>query len=164
MYQRLRHNPDYPFKCVSCPQCDKPLKGSAPRGQGGSYPRYHCERGHRSFSVSRDQMNETVEQFLHNVDYDDDYVKVLEEVLVRKLRQRQKDLLIMGFEVGFRINPPPFLQDIPAEIGARFVVGSALEILDYWLTHPEIGTAEEMATMLFKLLYRQAPPSIIDNF
>lgn len=93
VYQRLRHNPDYPFKCVSCPQCGQPLKGSAPRGRGGSYPRYHCERGHKSFSVSRQQMDETVQSFLQNVDYDDDYLKVLEEVLVRKLRQRQKDVV-----------------------------------------------------------------------
>lgn len=73
----------------------------------------------------------------------------------RRLRQRQKELLILGFEMQYRVNPPPFLRDIPAEIGARFVIGSALEILDYWLTHPEIGTADEMADMLCKMLYRQ---------
>ena len=77
VFLRLRNNPDYPFKCVCCPECGKPFKGSAPRGRGGSYPRYHCERGHVSFNVSREQMNDTVQTFLQNVDYDADYLKVL---------------------------------------------------------------------------------------
>lgn len=103
VYQRLRYNPEYPFKCVSCPQCNKPLKGSAPRGRGGTYPRYHCERGHTSFTVSRQQMNQTVEAFLDSVDYDDDYLKVLEEVLVRKLRQRQKDIVQESEKLNERV-------------------------------------------------------------
>ena len=93
VFLRLRNNPEYPFKCVTCPECGSALKGSAPRGRGAVYPRYHCERGHKSFTVSRQQMNETVQTFLQNVDYDDDYVKVLEEVLVRKLRKRQQDIV-----------------------------------------------------------------------
>jgi hypothetical protein len=93
VFLRLRDNPEYPFKCVICPQCDKPLKGSAPKGRSEKYPRYHCERGHKSFAVSRKQMDETVQKFLENVSYDDDYLKVLEEVLVRKLRKRQKDVV-----------------------------------------------------------------------
>lgn len=91
VFKRLRYNPEYPFKCVCCPECHKPLKGSAPRGNGGTYHYYHCERGHESFSVSREEMNQTVEAFLESVDYDENYLSVLEEVLVRKLRQRQKD-------------------------------------------------------------------------
>jgi site-specific DNA recombinase len=94
VFQRLRHNPEYPFKCVLCPQCGKPFKGSAPRGNsGGHYPRYHCERGHLSFTVTRQQMDETVGKFLDNVEYGEDYLKILEEVLVRKLRQRQRDIV-----------------------------------------------------------------------
>ena len=102
-YQRLRHNPEYPFKCVSCPQCGKPLKGSAPRGNGGSYPRYHCERGHKSFTVTRKQMDDTVQRFLEAVDYSDDYLEVLEEVLIRKLRQRQKDIVQESQKLNERV-------------------------------------------------------------
>ena len=93
VFKRLRYNPEYPFKCVCCPECNKPLKGSAPRGRKETYPRYHCERGHKSFAVSRQQMEDTIETFLNNVDYDDDYLKVLEAVLVRKLRKRQQDIV-----------------------------------------------------------------------
>lgn len=103
VFQRLRYNPEYPFKCVACPQCGSPLKGSAPKGRGGRYPQYHCARGHKSFSVSRQQMNETVEQFLKGVEYDSDYLKVLEEVLVRKLRKRQKDAVQESEKLNERV-------------------------------------------------------------
>ena len=103
VFQRLRYNPEYPFKCVACPQCDSPLKGSAPKGRGGIYPQYHCARGHKSFSVSRQQMDETVEQFLQNVEYDADYLKVLEEVLVRKLRKRQQDIVQESKDLNERV-------------------------------------------------------------
>lgn len=92
-FQRLRYNPEYPFKCVTCPECNKPLKGSAPRGRGGKYPRYHCERGHTSFSVSRDEMNKTVGDFVAGLEYDEKYFEVLKFVLLQKLRQRQKDIV-----------------------------------------------------------------------
>ena len=39
-----------------------------------------------------------------------------------------------------------------------FTAKNADNVLDYWLTHPDIGTADEMAKMLFKMLYRQDPP------
>lgn len=103
VYLRLRNNPEYPFKCVSCPQCGKPLKGSAPRGNGGVYPRYHCERGHQSFTVSREQMNGTVEKFLKGVDYSEDYITILEEVLIRKLRKRQSDVVQESEKLNERV-------------------------------------------------------------
>lgn len=87
--QRLRNNPDYPFKCIRCPECGKPLKGSAPKGKTKYYPRYHCERGHASFSVSRDQMRQTVETFLQSLDFDEAYFAMLKDVLLLKLKERQ---------------------------------------------------------------------------
>jgi hypothetical protein len=93
VFQRLRYNPDYPFKCVVCPECGEPLKGSAPKGRNTHYPQYHCARGHKSFAVSRDQMDETVEEFLSKTEYSDDYLKVIESLLVRRLRQKQADIV-----------------------------------------------------------------------
>lgn len=87
--QRLRNNPDYPFKCIRCPECGKSLKGSAPKGKTKYYPRYHCERGHPSFSVSRDQMRQTVEAFLKGLDFDEAYFAMLKDVLLLKLEERQ---------------------------------------------------------------------------
>lgn len=103
VFKRLKENPEYPFKCVCCPECGKPFKGSAPRGNGGRYPRYHCERGHKSFSVSRDEMNLTIDSFLKDVSYENDYLKVLEEVLIRKFHQRQKDAVQESKKLNERV-------------------------------------------------------------
>jgi len=93
VFQRLRYTPEYPFKCVMCPECGEPLKGSAPTSRGNKYPQYHCARGHKNFYVHRKQMDQTVEQFLSDVEYHPDYLKVVEEVLVRRLRQKQSDIV-----------------------------------------------------------------------
>ncbi|MEN9920766.1 MAG: hypothetical protein RL538_659 [Candidatus Parcubacteria bacterium] len=93
VFQRLRYNPDYPFKCVVCPECGEPLKGSAPKGRNTHYPQYHCARGHKSFAVSRDQMDETVEEFLAKTEYSEEYIKVIESLLLRRLRQKQADIV-----------------------------------------------------------------------
>ena len=76
----------------------------------------------------------------------------------RRSRQRQKDFLIESFEQQLREGTYSLLLDVPVDISARFVVGALLEILDYWLDHPERGSAEEMAGHLFHLVYRQPPP------
>ncbi len=50
---------------------------------------YHCERGHPSFSISRDDMRETALNYLSGLEYDDAYFVILKDVLLRKLRERQ---------------------------------------------------------------------------
>lgn len=94
VHQRLRNNPDYPFKCIRCPRCLKPLKGSAPKGKTKYYPRYHCERGHSSFSVSTETMTETVKTFLGSLEFDEAYFAILREVLILKLEERQKQAVV----------------------------------------------------------------------
>lgn len=87
--KRLRHNPDYPFKCIRCPECGKSLKGSAPKGKTKYYPRYHCARGHRTFTISRDNMHAAIRAYLSGLDYSEAYFDVLREVLQRKLNERK---------------------------------------------------------------------------
>ena len=42
--KRDRHNPAFPLKgTVICASCNRPLTGSAPRGNGGRYCYYHCK-------------------------------------------------------------------------------------------------------------------------
>lgn len=76
----------------------------------------------------------------------------------RRLRQRLKNLQIQVFEAKYRAGTHSLLLDMSPEITARFVVGAASEVLDYWLSHPEAGSADEMAAKLFTMLYRQEPP------
>lgn len=78
----------------------------------------------------------------------------------RRLRQFQKEMLIAGFTIKYETGDSQLLSDVPPAIRARYVVGAALEILDYWMSHPEIGTPIEIANMIFKLLYNIDPPRI----
>lgn len=47
--------------------------------------------------------------------------------------------------------------DLPHDIGARFLVGTVLEIMEYWLQNPEMGTPEEMATHMYRIVFHQSP-------
>ena len=59
---------DYPYKrFVLCPDCQRPLTGSASKGRSGKYyPAYHCYSRHKghSFRVSKKDMEDTVDQFI----------------------------------------------------------------------------------------------------
>lgn len=52
-------NPDFPFKkVVSCPDCRKPLSGSAARGKNGQIlPAYHCSRENHYFREPQAQFD-----------------------------------------------------------------------------------------------------------
>jgi AcrR family transcriptional regulator len=76
----------------------------------------------------------------------------------RRLRQMQKDYLNEVFERQLRNGDYSLLTDVPPEITARFIVGGELEILEYWINHPEMGDAETMARYFYRLVFRQDPP------
>ncbi|RMF80674.1 MAG: TetR family transcriptional regulator [Chloroflexi bacterium] len=81
----------------------------------------------------------------------------LDGELSRRLRQWQKTLLIARFEQQLRDGLYSIMLDVPPELGARFIVGAILEILDYWLMHPEQGSADDMARMFYHLVFRRPP-------
>ncbi len=63
-----KRNPDFPYKkFIMCPQCNKPLLGSAPRGKNGKYyPAYHCDKRGHYFRVPKQEFEENVVQFVAN--------------------------------------------------------------------------------------------------
>lgn len=73
------------------------------------------------------------------------------------LQQMQKEHLLMIFERSLRDGFYSMHPDVPVELSARFVVGALIDLLQYWLVHPEAGTPEEMARHVFRLIYRQDP-------
>ncbi|MGB7341247.1 MAG: TetR/AcrR family transcriptional regulator [Phototrophicaceae bacterium] len=77
--------------------------------------------------------------------------------LSRRLRQWQREHLITTFEAQLREGIYSLLLDVPPEIGARFITGALLEVLEYWLYHPEAGDTETMARYFFTLVFRQEP-------
>ncbi len=73
-----------------------------------------------------------------------------------RLWQIQKEHLIETFGQQLREGYYSLLDErIPPEIGARFIVGALLEILEYWLRHPEAGDAVTMTNYMFRLVFRQ---------
>jgi len=59
-------NQDFPYKrIVMCPECNKPLYGSASRGRhGGYFPAYHCDHRGHYFRVTKKEFDETIKRSL----------------------------------------------------------------------------------------------------
>lgn len=72
----------------------------------------------------------------------------------QQLRQKQRQLLLEQFEQNLREGRYRLPIDVSPELGARFLVGAAQEILEYWLQNPDIGDAYTMAQLFCRLIYR----------
>ncbi len=61
-----KRSADFPYKkFVMCPQCNKPLLGSASRGKSGKYyPAYHCNKRGHNFRVSKQDLETRVNEFI----------------------------------------------------------------------------------------------------
>ena len=87
-------NPLYPYKrVVRCPFCELPLYGSASSGKSGTrYPAYHCSggvRGQHYFRVPKKQFDETITQFLTNIQIEPQYTeRVMRAVFAEQVRRR----------------------------------------------------------------------------
>ncbi len=83
--RRMRHNPNFPIKSlVHCPECDKPLKGSASTGKSGNrFFYYHCERGHKGFRVPKDELESKYYNFLETIGFDGANKDALRRVLTK---------------------------------------------------------------------------------
>jgi AcrR family transcriptional regulator len=84
------------------------------------------------------------------------FIKMDGEMSLR-LRQMQKDYLLQTFERSLRSGFYVMHPDVPVELSARFVVGALIDLLGYWLVHPEQGSPDAMARHMFRLIYRQDP-------
>ncbi len=87
-------NPDFPYKkCVTCPDCQKPLFGSASRGKSGKhYPAYHCSKKDHHFRVATDKFNTTIKDFVNRIKFHPNYVNDLMEAVKTEWETRQKDI------------------------------------------------------------------------
>lgn len=72
----------------------------------------------------------------------------------QQLRQRQRVLLIDLFERNLSAGNFQLPIQLPPDLGARYLVGTASEILEYWVNNLHIGTAQEMAKLLCDLVYK----------
>ena len=87
-------NPDFPYKkYVLCPECQKPLFGSASRGKSGRYyPAYHCHaRGHY-FRVPSIEFMETIGKFVKQVKFTDKQIEILKQSAVNLWQEHHSRL------------------------------------------------------------------------
>ncbi len=89
--KRLK-NPNYPYKrYVLCPECNSSLYGSASRGRSGRYfPVYHCDR-HARFSVSVNDFNLTIENFVKSIKVTEEGIKKFKEVVLKQWGERMEN-------------------------------------------------------------------------
>ena len=73
-----RHK-DFPYKKhVHCPECRKPLLGSASRGKMGKYyPAYHCSKRGHNFRVTKDQLEAVVANFVSGIEISQEHTDVV---------------------------------------------------------------------------------------
>jgi site-specific DNA recombinase len=67
-------SPQFPYKrFVMCPQCNKPLLGSSSRGKSGKYyPAYHCNKRGHNFRISKQDLEDTVKEYVRSIHIEPD--------------------------------------------------------------------------------------------
>lgn len=94
---------------------------------------------------------------VHNVEHDKQFFLQMDGDLSSRLLQ-QRTLALHGvFEKNLRSNFIDYGIDVPAEFQARFLVGATQHVLEYWLTHPDLGDADTVAAYFYEMLFRQKP-------
>ena len=90
MVIKKKDNPDYPYKFIRCPICEKPLLGSASRGKSGKYfPAYHCSRGHY-FRVPMSTFDKTIRIFSLNLSFNDEFKAKFRQKVLDVWDKRQR--------------------------------------------------------------------------
>jgi AcrR family transcriptional regulator len=78
------------------------------------------------------------------------------------LTRRVEDLLVAIFL--YDLKNQPFLRDsisdAPMEVVAQMMTGLITRMINWWLATPNKYTAEQMAGMIYKVLYHKNPPTI----
>jgi site-specific DNA recombinase len=84
-------NKDFPFKrIVMCPECEKPLFGSASRGKMGKYyPAYHCNKRGHYFRVPKGDFDTTIADFVRGLKFKPDYAEKLMQAVMTEWTKRQ---------------------------------------------------------------------------
>ena len=73
-----------------CPECGKPLFGSASRGKMGKYyPAYHCNKRGHYFRVPKKDFDQTINDFVKGLHVTPDYADKLMKAVLTEWEKRQ---------------------------------------------------------------------------
>lgn len=87
-----------------CPECKKPLYGSASRGRhGGYYPAYHCDNRGHYFRKIKKELDATIEKFVKNITVAPEYIDTLISKMGEQLDKQLMDLHKESVSIDLRI-------------------------------------------------------------
>ncbi len=79
-------------KVVTCPDCERPLLGSASRGKLGKYyPAYHCNKRGHYFRVPKQEFEDTIRDFVKNIKLTPEYIEAVTTAVIDEWDKRQKE-------------------------------------------------------------------------
>ena len=96
----------FPFKrFVLCPECRKPLHGSASKGRSGKlYPAYHCRRQGHNFRISKRELESKVDALISNLrltpDLADQITRAMDKACQRLNELRDKRIKILDGRIS----------------------------------------------------------------
>lgn len=101
-----RNNPLFPYKnVILCPECHKTFMGSSPRGKSGKrFPTYHCARNHRYIGFSKQKFENTIEDYILNLKFTENFLSTFEDAFLDRYRNRQKELAHYSSQVSRNIS------------------------------------------------------------
>lgn len=87
------NNPEFAYKrYVLCPECSKPLLGSASRGKSGKYyPAYHCSKQGHYFRVPKADMEEVIKAFIKRVQVSDEHIGKIFTIIEAEFKAREQE-------------------------------------------------------------------------
>ena len=99
---------DYPLRrdFLKCAYCDKFVTGSAPRGNGGRYPRYSCmsckssQLGGKKVSKSSEEIHNEFRHLLSQIRYRDGRTKMFKHVVLSRWVDEYDDALKNAHEIN----------------------------------------------------------------
>lgn len=76
----IQERPEYRFKkLILCPECGKPMKGSASRGKSGKrFPAYHCDRNHKRVALNAEKLEDLVRDQLKEMQFAPETARLLD--------------------------------------------------------------------------------------
>lgn len=104
---------------VMCPACSNPLFASKSRGKSGNYFGYfHCDRGHKRFSVSQSEFETTVGSYLDSLQAKPGFLGIFKETVreiwIAKNREREGETeLIKQHVQSLQLKQENILDRIP---------------------------------------------------
>ena len=79
-------------KVVTCPDCERPLLGSASRGKLGKYyPAYHCTKQGHYFRIPKAKMEDVIKEFIQNIQLTPEYIDAVTEAVIAEWDRRQAE-------------------------------------------------------------------------